>query len=155
RARAHRRDRGRRRTRRGDPRGLARAPRRRRAPGPGDRHQLVARNLVHRPADPDAARRDDLGRGTGAGVLARPAPRRRLPRAVASGLHVGGALGGRRAARARDLRARAARHQGSDVKEQRMDGWILPTIAYVFVLGSTGVTAKLALRTISWEQLVL
>lgn len=36
-----------------------------------------------------------------------------------------------------------------------MEGWILPTIAYVFVLGSTGVTAKLALRTISWEQLVL
>jgi uncharacterized membrane protein len=33
--------------------------------------------------------------------------------------------------------------------------WIPPTIAYILILGAGGVTAKLALRTISWEQLVL
>ncbi len=36
-----------------------------------------------------------------------------------------------------------------------MAGWILPTLGYIFLLGAGGVTAKLALRTISWEQLVL
>jgi uncharacterized membrane protein len=36
-----------------------------------------------------------------------------------------------------------------------MAGWIPPTIVYIFVLGAGGVTAKLALRTITWEQLVL
>jgi bacterial/archaeal transporter family protein len=36
-----------------------------------------------------------------------------------------------------------------------MAGWILPTIGYVVILGAGGVTAKLALRTITWEQLVL
>jgi len=36
-----------------------------------------------------------------------------------------------------------------------MAGWIPPTILYIFILGAGGVTAKLALRTISWEQLVL
>src|SRR5438874_13243464 len=36
-----------------------------------------------------------------------------------------------------------------------MAGWILPTIGYILILGAAGVTAKLALRTISWEQLVL
>lgn len=36
-----------------------------------------------------------------------------------------------------------------------MAGWILPTIAYILILGVSGVTAKLALRTITWEQLVL
>jgi len=36
-----------------------------------------------------------------------------------------------------------------------MAGWIPPTIGYVVILGAGGVTAKLALRTISWEQLVL
>ena len=36
-----------------------------------------------------------------------------------------------------------------------MAGWLPPTIAYILVLGAGGVTAKLALRTISWEQLVL
>ena len=36
-----------------------------------------------------------------------------------------------------------------------MAGWILPTILYIVILGAGGVTAKLALRTISWEQLVL
>jgi uncharacterized membrane protein len=36
-----------------------------------------------------------------------------------------------------------------------MPAWILPTIGYILVLGAAGVTAKLALRTITWEQLVL
>jgi uncharacterized membrane protein len=36
-----------------------------------------------------------------------------------------------------------------------MPAWILPTIGYIIVLGVAGVTAKLALRTITWEQLVL
>jgi uncharacterized membrane protein len=36
-----------------------------------------------------------------------------------------------------------------------MAGWIPPTIAYIVILGVGGVTAKLALRTITWEQLVL
>ena len=36
-----------------------------------------------------------------------------------------------------------------------MDGWIAPTIGYIVLLGASGVTAKLALRTITWEQLVL
>ena len=36
-----------------------------------------------------------------------------------------------------------------------MAGWVLPTLGYVVILGAGGVTAKLALRTISWEQLVL
>jgi uncharacterized membrane protein len=39
--------------------------------------------------------------------------------------------------------------------QRLMAGWIPPTILYVFILGAGGVTAKLALRTISWEQLVL
>jgi uncharacterized membrane protein len=33
--------------------------------------------------------------------------------------------------------------------------WVLPTLGYIFLLGAGGVTAKLALRTITWEQLVL
>ena len=37
----------------------------------------------------------------------------------------------------------------------RMSGWIPPTLGYILLLGAGGVTAKLALRTISWEQLVL
>jgi transporter family protein len=36
-----------------------------------------------------------------------------------------------------------------------MAGWVMPTLGYVLVLGAAGVTAKLALRTITWEQLVL
>ncbi len=36
-----------------------------------------------------------------------------------------------------------------------MAGWILPTLGYTLLLGTAGVTSKLALRTISWEQLVL
>jgi uncharacterized membrane protein len=36
-----------------------------------------------------------------------------------------------------------------------MTGWIAPTIGYVVILGIGGVTAKLALKTITWQQLVL
>ena len=36
-----------------------------------------------------------------------------------------------------------------------MAPWILPTFGYAFLLGAAGVTSKLALRTITWEQLVL
>jgi uncharacterized membrane protein len=36
-----------------------------------------------------------------------------------------------------------------------MAGWIAPALAYVVLLGAGGVTAKLALRTITWQQLVL
>jgi uncharacterized membrane protein len=36
-----------------------------------------------------------------------------------------------------------------------MQGWLLPAIGYIVTLGAAGVTAKLALRTISWQQLVL
>ena len=34
-------------------------------------------------------------------------------------------------------------------------GWIPPTLAYIVLLGAAGVTAKLALRTITWQQLIL
>src|SRR3989442_1292560 len=36
-----------------------------------------------------------------------------------------------------------------------MAGWILPTLGYILLLGALGVTSKLALRTITWQQLVL
>ena len=36
-----------------------------------------------------------------------------------------------------------------------LTGWIPPTLAYVLLLGAAGVTAKLALRTITWQQMVL
>ena len=36
-----------------------------------------------------------------------------------------------------------------------MAAWILPTFGYILTLGVAGVTAKLALRTISWQQMVL
>lgn len=36
-----------------------------------------------------------------------------------------------------------------------MAGWILPMAAYIVLLGATGVTTKLALRTIDWRQMVL
>jgi transporter family protein len=36
-----------------------------------------------------------------------------------------------------------------------MAPWILPTLGYVLVLGLSGVTTKLALRTITWQELVL
>jgi transporter family protein len=36
-----------------------------------------------------------------------------------------------------------------------MGGWIVPALGYIVVVGAAGVTTKLALRTISWQQLVL
>jgi transporter family protein len=36
-----------------------------------------------------------------------------------------------------------------------MGGWLLPALGYVAVVGAVGVTSKLALRTISWQQLLL
>jgi uncharacterized membrane protein len=45
--------------------------------------------------------------------------------------------------------------QRDGAKERLMAGWIPPTIGYIFILGAGGVTAKLALRTITWQQLVL
>jgi transporter family protein len=36
-----------------------------------------------------------------------------------------------------------------------MAGWVVPTLLYVLFLGASGVTTKLALRTITWEQMVL
>jgi transporter family protein len=36
-----------------------------------------------------------------------------------------------------------------------MASWIPPTAGYVLALGATGVTARLALRTIAWQQMVL
>ena len=41
------------------------------------------------------------------------------------------------------------------MKEPLLTGWIAPTLGYIVLLGAAGVTAKLALRTISWQQLVL
>ena len=55
----------------------------------------------------------------------------------------------------RRLGAGAAGDQVSNVKERLMAGWIPPAIGYIVILGAGGVTAKLALRTITWEQLVL
>jgi bacterial/archaeal transporter family protein len=44
----------------------------------------------------------------------------------------------------------------ADLKERdRMAVWLLPTLGYIVIIGATGVTTKLALRTISWQQLVL
>ncbi len=36
-----------------------------------------------------------------------------------------------------------------------MSGWVVPAVLYIVFLGASGVTTKLALRTISWEQMVL
>jgi len=44
---------------------------------------------------------------------------------------------------------------GAGDGEGLIAGWIPPTVAYIVLLGAAGVTAKLALRTIAWEQLVL
>ena len=35
-----------------------------------------------------------------------------------------------------------------------MAGWLLPTLAYVAMIGVAGITTKVALRTIEWQQLV-
>jgi transporter family protein len=36
-----------------------------------------------------------------------------------------------------------------------MTGWILPSLIYVALLGGYGVTTKLALRGMTWQQLLL
>jgi uncharacterized membrane protein len=36
-----------------------------------------------------------------------------------------------------------------------MNGWVVPILLYIVVLGASGVTTKLALRTITWQQMVL
>jgi uncharacterized membrane protein len=41
------------------------------------------------------------------------------------------------------------------MREPLLTGWIAPTLGYILLLGAAGVTAKLALRTIGWQQLVL
>jgi transporter family protein len=33
--------------------------------------------------------------------------------------------------------------------------WLVPTLAYVVTLGALGVTSKLALRTLSWQELLV
>lgn len=33
--------------------------------------------------------------------------------------------------------------------------WLIPTLAYVVTLGALGVTSKLALRTLDWQELVI
>jgi len=33
--------------------------------------------------------------------------------------------------------------------------WLVPTLAYVVTLGALGVTSKLALRTLDWQELLL
>lgn len=35
-----------------------------------------------------------------------------------------------------------------------MAGWILPALGYVVLVGIAGITTKLALRTIDWQQIV-
>ncbi len=35
-----------------------------------------------------------------------------------------------------------------------MAGWLLPTLAYIVIIGVAGITTKLALRTIEWQQMV-
>lgn len=36
-----------------------------------------------------------------------------------------------------------------------MPTWFLPTLGYALLVGAAGVTTRLALRTITWEQIVL
>ena len=35
-----------------------------------------------------------------------------------------------------------------------MAGWILPALGYVVLVGIAGITTKVALRTIDWQQVV-
>lgn len=35
-----------------------------------------------------------------------------------------------------------------------MTGWMLPAISFIFLMGASGITTKMALKTISWQQLV-
>lgn len=36
-----------------------------------------------------------------------------------------------------------------------MAGWVLPALGYLFLLGALGVTLKLALKDVEWQQVVL
>jgi transporter family protein len=36
-----------------------------------------------------------------------------------------------------------------------MNGWLLPSLAYIVLLGALGVTTKLALRDVSWHDVIL
>jgi uncharacterized membrane protein len=36
-----------------------------------------------------------------------------------------------------------------------MSGWIVPTLLYILLLGALGVTTKVALRHISWQEVIL
>lgn len=36
-----------------------------------------------------------------------------------------------------------------------MSGWIVPAVLYIFLLGALGVTTKVALRHISWQEVIL
>lgn len=35
-----------------------------------------------------------------------------------------------------------------------MTGWLLPAIGFILLMGAAGITTKMALKTISWQQLV-
>lgn len=35
-----------------------------------------------------------------------------------------------------------------------MAGWLLPALGYVVLVGIAGITTKVALRTIDWQQVV-
>jgi bacterial/archaeal transporter family protein len=45
---------------------------------------------------------------------------------------------------------------GNDVTKGRalMAGWIIPALGYVVLVGIAGITTKVALRTIEWQQIV-
>ncbi len=36
-----------------------------------------------------------------------------------------------------------------------MSGWLLPSLAYILLLGGLGVTTKLALRDVSWQDVIV
>jgi transporter family protein len=36
-----------------------------------------------------------------------------------------------------------------------MTGWLIPSLAYIALLGALGVTTKLALRHVSWQDVIL
>jgi uncharacterized membrane protein len=55
----------------------------------------------------------------------------------------------------RPRRVPGPRERRGGVKGRAIAGWIAPTLAYIVLLGAAGVTAKLALRPITWQQLVL
>lgn len=36
-----------------------------------------------------------------------------------------------------------------------MSGWLLPSLAYIALLGGLGVTTKLALRHVTWQEIIV